>query len=87
MLFLASQKLILTSWQGYFPNLNRLTQSVSRLSRDNYTPAFPINSPPEVYEHTQRERLKEGEETAKQRSILLLPRIQRTTSLIRVLIP
>jgi len=31
--------------------------------------------------------LKEGEETAKQRSILLLSRIQRTTSLIRVLIP
>ena len=26
--------------------LNRLTQSVFRFSRDNYTPALPINSPP-----------------------------------------
>ena len=56
MLFLASQKLILASQQGYFSVLNRLTQSVSRFSRDNYTPALPINSPLEVYERTQRER-------------------------------
>ena len=31
------------------PDLNRLTQSVSRFSRDNYTPALPINSPPGVH--------------------------------------
>ena len=48
--FLASQKLILASQQGYFPDLNRLTQSVSIFSKDNYTPALPINSPPEAYE-------------------------------------
>ena len=29
---------------------------LSRFSTDNYTPALPINSPPEVYERTQRER-------------------------------
>ena len=63
LLFLTSQKLILASRQGYFPDLKRLTQSISRLSRDNYIPALPINSPPEAYEDTHRERLeKRGEE-------------------------
>jgi len=86
---LASQKLILASQQGYFPDLNRLTQSVSIFLRDNYTPALPINSPPGVYRegstdqrprttqsaHKRREAEKQRE--AKQRSILLLPIIQR----------
>ena len=62
LLFLDSQKLILASRQGYFPDLNRLAQSVFRLSRDNYTPTPSINSPPGAYEgghtDTQRERLK-----------------------------
>ena len=52
LLFLASQKLILASQQGYFPDLNRLTQSVFRFSKGNFTPAFPINSPLGVYEQT-----------------------------------
>ena len=95
MLFLTSQKLILASQQGYFPDLNRLIQSVSRFSRDNYTPPLPINSPPEAQEEERRKNTRirhahRQRETAKQRSILLLPRIQRiqrTASLIRVLIP
>ena len=37
------------SQQGYFPDLNTLTKSVSRFSRDNYTLALPINNPPGVY--------------------------------------
>ena len=83
---------MLASQQGYFPDLNRLIQSISRFSRDDYTPALPINSPPEAYEktHAKKERGNAQRETAKQRSILLLPRIQRiqrTASLIRVLIP
>ena len=53
LLFLASQKLILASQQGYFPDLNRLTQSVFRFSRDDYTPALLINSPPEAYEERE----------------------------------
>ena len=100
MLLLASQKLILASQQGYFPDLNRLTQSVFKFSRDNYTPALSINSPPEAYPGEGRRDEERGRkrrintrterEAAKQRFILLLPRIQRIqiiTSLIRVLIP
>ena len=78
LLFLASQKLILASRQGYLPDLNRLTQSVSRFSRDNYTHALLINSPPEAYEgidtHAHRQRDSQRE-AAKQRFIILLPRI------------
>ena len=62
LLILASQKLILASQQGYFPNLNRLTQSVFRFSRNNYTLALPINSPPEAQrekKHTQAEAQRE----------------------------
>jgi len=44
LLFLASQKLILASRRGYFPDVNRLTQSVFRFLRDNYTPALSINN-------------------------------------------
>ena len=40
----------LAARQGYFPDLNGLTQSVSIFLRDNYTPALPINSPPEAQE-------------------------------------
>ena len=52
LLFLASQKLILASRQGYFLDLNRLTQSIFRFSRDDYTPALLINSPPEAQGET-----------------------------------
>ena len=95
--FLPSQKPILALQQGYFPDLKRLTQSVFRFSRDNYTPALSINSPPEAYPRKRREErtrrcinTRTERETAKQRLILLLSRIQkiqRTASLIRVLIP
>ena len=59
LLFLTSQKLIIASRQGYFSDLDRLTQSVSGLSRDNYTPALPINSPPEAYKEKGRRREEE----------------------------
>ena len=63
--------------QGYFPDLNKLIQSVSRFSRDDYTPAFPINSPPEAYEEggaeiqTERERehTRTGKETHRERRL------------------
>ena len=45
-------------------DLNRLTQSVSRFLRDNYTPALPINSPPGVQgEKTQERPLHERTST------------------------
>ena len=64
LLLLASQKLILASQQDYFPDLNRLTQSVFRFLRDNYTPALPINSPPEA----QREKTHARVAQAKRRT-------------------
>jgi len=44
--------------------VNRLTQSVFRFSRDNYTPALPINSPPEACK-TEKEAEKREERRLK----------------------
>ena len=67
--FLASQKLILASQQGYFPDSNRFDSICFHIFKgDDYTLALPINSPSGV----QGERIdqsKEDEEKDARRGI------------------
>jgi len=47
--------------RGYFLDVNRLILSVFRFSRDNYTPALPINSLPGAQRRdTRRKKRRDG---------------------------